>query len=196
MRLIIGLGYKAGVGKDTVANALVEAGFVKVGFADAVKAACGAVCGFNFRQLYVAGEKDRVDPFWGFSPRTAMQVMGSALRNNLAPDVWIRSLMRRIDTELQDKNIVICDVRYPNEAEAIKAAGGYVIRVERPGLVTAMSEAEQVHESEVSMNAYADWDGEVVNDGELKDVAPKAMAMLYKLPLVKASTFNECFMPK
>ena len=46
--MIIGLGYKARVGKDTVGDYLVKNhGFVRLGFADALKNGCAAMFGFS-----------------------------------------------------------------------------------------------------------------------------------------------------
>lgn len=48
------------------------------------------------------------------------------------------------------KNAIISDVRFPNEAKAIKELGGVIIRVERVGL-----ESNDTHSSETAMREIA-----------------------------------------
>ena len=65
-KTVVGLGYIAQAGKDTIADYLVnEYGFRKTSFATALKEAARAIFGFTEDQLYGPKEvKEAVDPFW------------------------------------------------------------------------------------------------------------------------------------
>lgn len=62
--------------------------------------------------------------------------------------------------------IALADVRFPNEAEAVRARGGWVIRVERPGFDTGSFNA---HASEVEVDR-CQVDETFLNEGSLEDL--------------------------
>lgn len=138
--MIIGIVGFAGSGKGTVADMLVdEYGYSKMAFADPLKDATATI--FGWPREMVEGDtkesrewREKPDEWWserlGFevTPRWALQKMGTeAGRNVFHKDMWIYALERRITTE----NVVVADVRFPNEIEKIKSLGGHVIRVVR-----------------------------------------------------------------
>lgn len=86
--------------------------------------------------------------------RKLLQDIGSAGR---AYDPW--TWVQKMPT---DQPIIIDDVRFLNEAEAIKAAGGIVVRIICPRL-TAMD-----HESETEQQ-YIIADYTLINDEELEE---------------------------
>ena len=139
--MIIGVVGFIGSGKGTVADILVDKhDFHKLSFADAVKDATAAIFGWPRSLLEGDTEESRLfretkDEWWSnkfgydFSPRLALQMMGTeAGRDVFHPDVWIHSLERKMDMY---KNVVIADVRFPNEIKFIQSKGGFVIRVKR-----------------------------------------------------------------
>jgi hypothetical protein len=64
------------------------------------------------------------------TPRYVLQVWGTEVaRRSWHDDTWIASLENKLRKTNND--IVISDVRFPNEIQAIKRAGGVVIRVTR-----------------------------------------------------------------
>ena len=93
------------------------------------------------------------------SYRKALQVIGSELfRDNFNNNIWV-------DLLLQDcNNTIITDVRFPNEADAIKAKGGIVVLIDRPKL-----ESTDDHSSETAMEGY-NWDYTIYNSGNLNDL--------------------------
>lgn len=132
-----------GSGKDTVASILEKQyQFKRLSFADNLKKALCVIFGWKFELIQGLTKESRiwreqVDPFWAeelgqpdFTPRKALQMVGTNLfRNQLHPDIWIKSLKKEI---IQTPgHIVIVDGRFPNEIEAIKEMGGYCIRVTR-----------------------------------------------------------------
>lgn len=77
--------------------------------------------------------REQVDPYWSevigreITPRLALQLFGTeCIRNVFHPNVWSASLVKRtrLDT-------VVTDCRFRNEINAIRDAGGIVIRVKR-----------------------------------------------------------------
>lgn len=89
--------------------------------------------------------------------RDFLQRLGTdSLRNNLHPNVWVNALFADYkpvdyndDEQPRLPNWIITDVRFPNEAKAIKDKGGIVIRVDRPGVVPINN-----HPSEIGLD---DW---------------------------------------
>lgn len=147
MVVILGISGLKGSGKDTIADYLVKNhNFVKVSFADALKDGCKAIFGFNDRQLY-GDLKEVVDKNWKITPRQAMQFVGTDLFRNqirsLIPWVddkfWIQCTLNKIkqiqkNTETRNKNIVIADVRFENEVDAIRQINGSIVNVTRDNL--------------------------------------------------------------
>lgn len=159
--MIIGFGHRLRSGKDTAADHLVMThDFVKRSWADPLKAAC--IEAFDWTEEHVYGAlKDVVDPRWGFAPRHGLQYVGTNLFRAWIPDFWVR---RTIMALPPDRNVVIPDVRFPNEAQAIKDAGGVVCRIDRPVLGPLPADA---HESETAMAGYEHWDAVIVNDSDI-----------------------------
>jgi hypothetical protein len=133
--VLIGITGNKGVGKDTVADYLVENyDFQKFSFADPIKEVCRELFGFNEEQLY-GNDKEEKDEEWGIKPREAFQFIGTDLfrkqMKNLIPGIeenfWIKVLEKKI--EKCEKSVVIADVRFENEAEMIRNQGGYIIKI-------------------------------------------------------------------
>jgi hypothetical protein len=180
MSTIIGLGFKARSGKDTVAGILEKRfGFHRLAFADPLKAAARELFGLDLSQLH--GERKEVqDEFWGVTPRNLLQRLGTeAMRREFGDDFWIRAARRRIDTTTQNVGRpwawVVTDVRFRNEAEAIKAWGGVVWRVDRPGAGANGGVAR--HPSETELEEWDGWDAIVENAGTLDDLEKRVIGM-------------------
>lgn len=161
--MIVGLGYKALSGKDTVGKLMAARhGFRRVAFADKLKLAAGVVLGFNHDQLH-GDKKEVTDSFWGFTPRWALQRVGDGFRQCVDPEVWIKAALR--DCLESAIDIVVTDVRYRNEVDAIHKLGGYVVRIDRQ---TAGASGGVVgHTSEVDLDGYDQWDRVLENNGTL-----------------------------
>ena len=139
--MIIGTIGFIGSGKGTVADILVEKkGFTKLAFADSVKDATAAI--FGWPRALLEGDTDEsrrfreeVDPWWSektgkyITPRYMLQLMGTeAGRDVFHPDLWILSLEKKLGMY---QDVVIADVRFPNEIDFIRSKGGFVVRVSR-----------------------------------------------------------------
>lgn len=141
--MIIGFVGFIGSGKDTAADYLVNFhGFRRDSFANTLKDAVANVFGWD-RTLLEGRTKEarewreQVDTWWAerlnmpkLTPRWVLQYWGTdVLRNAFHDDIWIASLENKM--RKTSDNIVISDVRFPNEIKAIKNAGGIVVRVKR-----------------------------------------------------------------
>lgn len=139
--MIIGVVGFIGSGKGTAADILVKKhGFTKLSFADTVKDATAAIFGWQRHLLEGDTDESRAwreakDEWWSerfgydFSPRLALQMMGTeAGRDVFHPDLWVLSLERKMEMY---PNVVIADVRFPNEIDFIQSKGGFVVRVKR-----------------------------------------------------------------
>ncbi len=162
--MIIGLSGRAGAGKDTVADFLAEGKYIKTSLADPMKHICKQVFGFTDKQLWGPSQyRNEVDPRWGFSPRKALQTLGTGWGRALHEDTWIRVLVAQ--TEGRAWSTVVPDVRFQNEMAVIRAAGGEVWRIVRPGY-EGLTGAEAAHASENDIQE-GDCDRILLNDGSL-----------------------------
>jgi hypothetical protein len=186
--MIVGLGHKARTGKDTVAAYLnQEHAFVRVAFADALKTACQTIFGLTQEQVNGA-DKEAIDPFWNATPRDILQRVGTeCLRRGYRDDVWVKALERRVKSFVsQGVSIVVTDVRFPNEANAVKQWGGTLVRVDRK---TAPTIGGASHASEVSLANYTGWDGVLKNDGTLEELRDKVRQLVARVQGQNVSGF-------
>jgi hypothetical protein len=142
--MIVGLVGLIGSGKGTVAETLVkEYDFRQDSFAASLKDACSVMFGWP-RYLLEGDTKESrewrevVDPWWSeklgmknLTPRYALQHMGTdVLRTHFNQDIWFLTVENRI-RQNPDKNVVISDVRFPNEIKFIQEQGGHIVRISR-----------------------------------------------------------------
>lgn len=175
--LLIGLSGKAGSGKTTLANYLVKQhGYKDFAFADKLKVVVGAAFDLSYDQLH-GHSKEIVDPRWGRSPRWLMQFLGTDILRSHWPDIWIRHLRQTILDVLSlfgQKPIVITDVRFIDEAEALRQLGAVLVRLERPGAGARAGIPDHISESELDAWKIWDWDFVINNSGTLEDLSVMA----------------------
>lgn len=176
---IIGVGYKKGMGKDTLADFLVKDwGYTKISFAKRLKDVAILLFGFTHEQVYDEKLKETVDPYWGFTPRWALQKLGTdACRNNIDPEIWVKCAFK-LAMDSGARKIVIPDMRFPNELEAITKRGGIAVKIHRKCIDT--SDPSYQHVSETILDDYQNWDAIVENDADMEflDIAATALDSL------------------
>lgn len=146
--MIVGFCGAAGSGKDTAAEVLREQkSFVPMSFAATIK---GVLCmifnwtGDEWQDL--KWKETPNDHCFGKTPREIAQSFGTDWgRNMVHPDIWVQLTMRMIK-EAPAMSWVFTDVRFPNEAQAIRDAGGILIFVKCTDRETGTEFSE--HESE------------------------------------------------
>jgi hypothetical protein len=101
--------------------------------------------------------------------RMFLQKLGTeAMRDGLHTNVWVNALFSDISSK---DNIIITDMRFPNEMEAVKSKGGITIRVMRPGTST------REHYSEIAIDD-AKFDYEIINDAGIPELIEKVREIL------------------
>lgn len=174
--MIIGICGAAGAGKDTVALRLRDRGFFRVAFADPIYEMLSAMTGLSVGELSDRGRKEQEIPWLGKSPRQLLQSLGTEWgRQSVSDDVWIRIALR---TARIASLAVIPDVRFDNEAQAIRAVGGSVWRVVRPG-VSCLGASTAQHSSERGISPEL-IDEVLMNDGSLESLEGRVDAALPK----------------
>ena len=176
---IIGIAGHKRSGKSTASQALQsEYGFTLGSFAAPLKAAVRII--FDWTEEHTDGQlKDVIDPRWGISPRQAMQHIGTdwgqielSAAYPLFQQVTGRRLwVNRLLDSVGDSPMVIPDVRFPHEADAIHSRGGAVIMIKRPGY------DGDGHASETEIDGLS-FDHLIVNDGTVADLQ-SAISLLF-----------------
>lgn len=163
--MIIGLCGAAGSGKNAAAQYLCRKyRAVQFAFADPLYAAISAITGLSVADLQDRRRKEAELDWLPASPRRLLQTIGTEWgRETIHPEIWVMATLRRIDAS-EAGVAVITDVRFDNEAEAIRRRGGYVWRIVRPGAGLAGEAA--AHSSEQGIPDHL-VDDEVLNDGDL-----------------------------
>jgi hypothetical protein len=179
--LLIGLSGYARSGKDTVAELLcLNYGYKRVSFADPMRQA-----------LYVLSPKldnivrlsEYVDDYgWDVAKqnqevRRLLQVFGTEVgRKMFGLDFWIDIALKDLSGDTQ---VVISDVRFPNEADAIAKLGGSMWRINRKN-----HSAVNGHASEHAMDNYM-FNHVIYNDGTLDDLSDEVFMLAKHLGLDK-----------
>lgn len=173
---LIGLTGLAGCGKSTVADALAERGWTVVSLADPMKDALAEWFGWSHDRLYGPSEaRNAPDPRWGgLTARRALQHLGTEFGRAMHPDVWIRYALSRA---ARHDRVVIPDVRFENEAAAVRAVGGRVVRIVRPG--AGLDGDAATHASESGCGRV---DAVLTNVGSLGELRAKAWALCFGGP--------------
>lgn len=105
-------------------------------FADPLKKdICMNILGLTYEQCYGEDiDKNTVtDIEWNglkLTAREVMQFVGTDLFRKMKYDVWSSATINKIKNE-KPKLAIIADCRFPNEVEAVRNAGGIVIKLTR-----------------------------------------------------------------
>lgn len=181
---LVGISGAAGGGKSTIAMLLAKhLGDVDVRpLAEPLKFVCRDILGIPERLLYgsdadkqtLTDIRQRDMPHWVGGPasyrdeafgakfltvREVLQQMGTEVFRKMRPRCWIDSMLwhRKACTAAW---MFVDDVRFIDEADAIRAAGGRVVRLLRS------SGSSDTHSSETALDAYAGFDLVVDNRDE------------------------------
>lgn len=198
--VVIGLIGKKRSGKDSFAATLVEEhGYKRVAFADPLRDAAlrldpyvdGSVLDNGELHPYRLSEvvqtlgweraKDEVPEV-----RRILQALGTDAIRTIDADFWVRSGVAAIQAELgapSEASVVVTDVRFPNEADAIRDSGGILVRIVRPGY------DGDGHATETALDDYVP-DILVNNDGTLDQLGDAALAVATNATTLRALRDN------
>ena len=142
--IIIGLTGGAGHGKDTAASLLQHKyDFKGISIAEPLKKSTAAMFNVPLEFFYDRKLKEEDIPRYEMSPRRLMQVVGTDIvRNHLDKRFWIKMMGWKREDMLQEHreknidtplNMVISDVRFDNEARAVKNLRGacsFIVKID------------------------------------------------------------------
>jgi len=188
--VIVGLSGYARSGKDTAAAGMDMWGFKRVAFADKLREflyVLNPIIQPRYKRAFPAKVPDaRVQEVidkhgwdgyketpYGPEIRELLQRLGTDCGRQLLYDhVWIDAALGNVGIVAPDphyKSTVVTDVRFPNEAMAIKTKGGIVIRITREGIGPAND-----HPSETALD---DWPFDVVidNNGTIDELVTRVV---------------------
>lgn len=183
--MIVGLSGYARSGKDEAAKALVNNhGFQRRAFADKLREvllAINPIVDIQSVKVRAFAPDERVEvrvsnvietygwdgykeSVYGNEVRSLLQRLGTEAGRKLISDtIWIdATLGGPNDTE---HDIVVTDVRFPNEASEIINRGGMLIRLHRPGV-----EPANAHPSETALDDFQWFDADIINDGSINQL--------------------------
>lgn len=188
--MIYALTGRKGVGKSVAATYLKEkTGAKQINFKDAMIKEMQE----NFpdllhelEEIYFDGERIKcVDDLFKVKPpamRRLMQNYGTNVRRKQDEYYWVRHwLMATLDLggsrahQATLTNVVVDDVRFHNEAQAVRDQGGIIIRLERPDI-----QATDTHISETEMDAIAPDYTITVGKGEFEKLYTELAEIVHK----------------
>lgn len=164
---IVAFGYKSRAGKDTAAKILVQMCRLhninrvrKAAFADKLKAVC-----FELFGQYGLMPKEHYDlhpearnvalPVISLTPVQVWVAVGDTLRRVVYEHMWMDVVF-----SLPSDVLIISDMRYPAEFEAIKIREGICVRLDREGTIE--------HDSDKYLDDRDDWDCIIDNNHGLE----------------------------
>ena len=172
---IVGIGYKKGRGKDTLANFMLNylqihcgCSVKKIGFADKLKDICYQLYGWGGLQRGVYYEshyeaKETKLPKLNQTPREMWIGLGNAVRAYRA-STW-RDAVTQNDHKCDI--LLVKDLGFWNEAVDIAKGGGILIRIDRQGEMATDGR-------ETELDNWTDWNAVVDNNGCLQDLHRRA----------------------
>lgn len=146
-RLVGMMGY-AESGKDTAALALIDDGWQRRAFGDTLRTLL-----YELNPMLPDGQRlaDLVDRVgWHAAKKNHLEVRellqraGDGSKSVYGPAILVETVLRDLGP-----GVVVTDVRFPEEADAIRAAGGLTVRVVRPGVGPING-----HRSELALDGY------------------------------------------
>lgn len=172
---VIGLGHYSRTGKDSFANYLLAAlacpkiKAAKKSFAWKLKQVCYelyAWAGMREPEFYETPEgatyRDIVLQAMGKTPVQIWVDFGTpAVREQVYDRTWIDYLLK---TDHGVEVLVVPDVRFPNEVEAIRELGGTLIKVVRPGYGPRKTVADR------ALLGFTGWDYVIGSSGEMSEL--------------------------
>lgn len=166
---LIGLAGIAKSGKSTTADMLTKYyGFKQLSFAEPLKSMAQVIV-----DLYDPGEsiedvKDTFIPSLNVSYRTILQTLGTEWgRLMINKKIWLDMLIHRLFEAYHSQgchNIVITDVRFPNEVDLVDRLGGMLMYITRDSQDNII---EDTHASETSLALTRVADLTLQNNGTL-----------------------------
>ena len=191
--LIIAISGRLGSGKDLVAEIIKKRSnleFKQTAFAKKLKEIVALLASVPYETTLTQEGKNIYIKEYDKTIGEMLQLVGTnAMRDNFDKNVWINACM--LEMKNIPGNYVITDCRFDNEADAIKNAGGIVIRVNRPiNPVAEASGRDLTHASETGLDNYSGFDYIINNTGTLEDLYHQVDSVLSMIGILRTDTVN------
>jgi hypothetical protein len=172
-----------GSGKTTLRKMLAERlekegmNVEAVSFAAPIKACVQSLLMFtemplaDVNEAVYGGRKEAMIPFLGVSSRRLQQTLGTEWGRTYIDDtVWIRIALQRIYSCLKKgTSVILDDLRFPNEMEALQGAGAFTVYLLRQDA----RHWDWKHDSEQGIDGHQ-FDYGLENKGTLDDLRTEA----------------------
>lgn len=159
-------------GKDSVGKLFIGSGFHRFAFGDKIKEVISVL---GYRQTK--------------KPRAMLQGIGQSIRQ-YDPEVWVKALIRDIEFQgCSNEDIIITDLRQPNEYKELKAAGYIIVRVAADEELRVLRSIysgdafnpEDIHHETESHVASFFVDYQIENNGSIAELEAKTMELIKEL---------------
>tara|TARA_Y100000034_G_scaffold136800_1_gene215894 strand:+ start:18767 stop:19372 length:606 start_codon:yes stop_codon:yes gene_type:complete len=155
--MLIGIAGRMGSGKNTVADMICKKypQLEQKSFAYKLRKVVSVLTGIPLEDLLSQENKERFLPEFNMTIREILQIVGTeALRHSFHKDIWVLALFAEYTKE---SDWIITDVRFENEANAIKDRGGILLNIIRE------KNTVDIHLSETALDNYNGWDYTINN---------------------------------
>lgn len=116
-----------------------------------------------------------------YTIRQLLQKFGTEVGRNISPNIWVDALMndyKKAKLDGYEKDWIVTDVRFENEAKAIRENNGILIRVNRN---TGFNDT---HLSETALDNYKEFDLVIDNNGTIDELIKKVYEFMKKFNLI------------
>lgn len=188
-RVLLAFAGKMYTGKDTAANIWVSRyakylrdinavsttptrDYARIAFADGIKSICKQLFNLTNEDVNTPEGKKKSILLYNKTVRELLQGVGEGLRQSISPNIWVYSTMQKIDTILQIEacHILVTDVRYINELNALKSRGFTLIKMVRNTGVVDNHPSEQDLKDEL-------FDYVIDNNGTMEELEQKLLLL-------------------
>lgn len=151
-----------GAGKDAFARFLLEnhldCNWERIAFASPLKRGLSTMLNIPMEDIENPAIKNEPNYKFGRSIRHMAQSLGTEWGRNLIHDnLWVEIAREEITSRLnRGINVIVTDLRFPNEVDLIRELGGYVIHIIRndnPHVVASLNSGLKSHPSDSSLPA-------------------------------------------
>jgi hypothetical protein len=183
--ILIGITGKAGSGKDTVADIICGASAsYRYSFAGPLKDAYKAMFGKHPNAMSRNEKEEKLKDF-DFSPREAMQKLGTEWGRSLDSEMWLKMAKKeyKVRTAIDEHKVfLVTDVRFDNEAEWV-SKNGILIEVLRDSAIPVLS-----HKSESGVSGEPDF--KILNNQKIEDLKIPTYYILSEIGLFNKEAAN------
>lgn len=178
---IIAFGHRKRVGKDLACSILFrhlrvnKINVQKAGFAQELKRVCHSLygwAGLMEPEFYEqpSNESKREEILSGIykTPRQIWIEVSQKLKD-VHNDTWLNLLFNKYS---KCEILLISDLRFPNEVEAIRKRGGTLVKIINPRIEPTSDIADD------ALEGFSDWDYIINNDGSIEQYNTNLMSLI------------------